>query len=158
MEGKLDKMLDPVEIWGADYVNQHLAKFENGVSCLSFKSVKEQYQQLGRSDGLFVIPKKEMEDLLKRTTGNISEIERELGIPEGEWLEKTINGDELILFNFSSNQISDKNLRMPIGSESGADKKLWLPGGKTIGGYSEAVINAFQWTDELDKLSIKVIK
>ena len=29
---------------------------------------------------------------------------------------------------------------MPSGNEIGADELLWIPGGKTLGGFSEAII------------------
>lgn len=29
---------------------------------------------------------------------------------------------------------------MPSGNEIGADKLLWIPGGMTLGGFSEAII------------------
>ncbi len=130
---------DPRTYLGEEYVANHLAKFEDGVSCLAPSNVINNYKQLGRSDGLFVIPKKEMDDLLKRTGGDIRKIEEELGIPNREWSKKEI---EIVRFDINKENIN--NLRMSSGNEAGANSE-WIPGGFTPTGNSEAVINSVEW-------------
>lgn len=41
-----------------------------------------------------------------------------------------------------------KNLRMPTGNEAGANN-LWVPGGITKNGKSEAVIDPIEWNNIL---------
>ena len=120
------------------YIKEHLAKFEGEVSCLSFEKSVNTYGQIGRDDGLFIMPKIEMDKLLQRTGKNISQIENELGIPEGSWSSKLHQGDKLIRVDIKINTHS--KLRIPSGNEIGADELLWIPGGKTLGGFSEAII------------------
>ena len=79
-----------------------------------------------------------MDKLLQRTGKNISQIENELGIPEGSWSSKLHQGDKLIRVDIKINTHS--KLRIPSGNEIGADELLWIPGGKTLGGFSEAII------------------
>ena len=104
----------------------------------------EDYKQLGRADGLFVMPKSEVDDLLKRTGGDVSKIEKELGIPAGKWTERIENGNQLMRFDINKENLKD--LRMSTGNESGANEE-WLPGGYTPRGNSEAVIDAVDWKD-----------
>jgi hypothetical protein len=119
----------------ASYINSHLNKFDNGGSYLVPKSVLDNRGRdlLGRPDGQFIIPKSEMDNLLTKTGGDISKIEKELGIPEGLW-----EGQELSRIDISD--LSNLNKRMPSGNEIGANE-LWMPGGKTPAGYSEVVVD-----------------
>jgi hypothetical protein len=126
----------------AGYIQQHLAKFEDEVSCLTFENAINTYGQIGRNDGLFIIPKAEMDNLLARTGGDISKIENELGIPDNRWykiLNNPLNQDKLVRIDIKITPNSQ--LRMPSGNEIGADDLLWIPGGKTFKGLSEAIIN-----------------
>jgi hypothetical protein len=88
---------------------------------------------IGRPDGQFLMPKSELDAVLKRADGDISVIERELGIPPGSW-----KGQELVRIDVPKPK--DLNLRVPSGNEAGAND-LWLPGGKLPTGQSEAVVN-----------------
>ena len=118
------------------YIASHLQKFRNGASYLVPKDVLDRYGRslLGMPDNSqFVMPASEMDDLLQRANGNVSQIEAELGIPAGAWSNK-----ELIRINISNPE--GLNLRMPSGNELGANN-LWLPGGKLPTGYSEAIVN-----------------
>ncbi|MGQ1892062.1 hypothetical protein ACT29H_16620, partial [Thermophagus sp. OGC60D27] len=119
----------------ANYINSHLSKFDNGGSYLVPKSVLDNRGRdlLGRPDGQFIIPKSEMDDLLTKTGGDITKIEKELGIPEGLW-----EGQELSRIDIPD--LSDLNKRMSSGNEIGANE-LWMPGGKTPAGYSEVVVD-----------------
>lgn len=51
---------------------------------------------------------------------------------------KLHQGDKLIRADIKINTRS--KLRMPSGNEIGADRLLWIPGGMTLGGFSEAII------------------
>jgi hypothetical protein len=111
---------------------------------------------LGRPDGLFVLPKSEMDQLLKKTGGNINEIEKELGIPAGNW-EDAINDAQvpssLIRIDIKPSQI--KKLRMPTGNELGANSE-WIPSGFTTNGLPEAIIEPIPW-NEIDIKQVQTI-
>ena len=117
------------------YINTHYSRFDEGASFLIPKESLDKYgrSMIGRPDGQFVMSKIEMDDLLLKAGGNLSVIEKELGIPFGLWKNK-----ELVRINISKPR--ELNLRIPSGNESGANN-LWLPGGKLPKGYNEAVIN-----------------
>lgn len=124
-----------------DYINKHLDKFSGEVSTLSFENSINTYGQIGRDDGLFILTKSEMDDLLQRTEGNISLIEKELGITTGTWsnrINDPLNPDKLVRININNSK--NHNLRMATGNEDGANN-LWLPGGKTSENLLEAVID-----------------
>jgi len=164
-QGTLNKILDPKKIYGEAYVTNHLAKFNDGAACFTFTGTK-QYGNLGRADGLFVMTKSEARALIKKANGDISVLEKELGIPEGMWQNRLDNGEQFLLFEFEKSELS--NLRMPRGSEAGADPNLWIPGGhlpgsvdpatgKVIPGYSEAVVDNFKWDAKLESHSSIVL-
>lgn len=119
----------------AAYIEKHLANFAQGASYLVPKDVLDRFGRklLGRPDGQFVMAKKEMDRLLKKSKGNLAYIETELGIPAGAWKGKT-------LVRIDIPQPQKLNLRLPSGNEGGANA-LWLPGGKLPNGYLEAVLN-----------------
>ena len=146
---------DPSDYLTKEYIDSHLAKFKDGVSCLALDNAKK-YATLGRQDGLFVLPKNEMDKMLARTGDNIAKIEKELGIPAGNWMRNTIEDSKpqsVIRIDINANQIS--NLRIPNGNEIGANS-MWIPGGYTINGVSEAVIDAIKWS-EIQSNQIKII-
>jgi hypothetical protein len=118
------------------YITSHLNRFKGGASYIVPRDVLDSYGRdiLGWPDNSqFVMPISEMNQLLLKTGGNISEIEKELGIPAGSW-----NNKELVRIDVPNP--SELNLRMPTGNEMGTNN-LWIPGGKLPTGYSEAVIN-----------------
>jgi hypothetical protein len=91
----------------------------------------------------FVTSKSGMDDILRRANGDISKIEKELGIPNGAW-----QGREMSRIDIPNPKELD--LRLPSGNEMGANK-LWLPGGKTINGKVEAVVNRIPEGSYLEK-------
>lgn len=119
------------------YINKHLKKFDEGGSYLVRTKTLDDYGRdaLGRPDGVFMMPKKEMDAVLARTGGDIAKIEKELGIPAGSW-----NRPGETLSRIDVPKPRDLDLRMPSGREAGANDD-WMPGGKLPGGGSEAVVN-----------------
>ena len=117
------------------YRHRHLRNFRRGASFLTQKQVLDKYGRamLGRQDGLFVMCKKEMDDLIQKADGQLIYIETELGIPAGMW-ENT----EIIRIDIR--RPKKLKLRLPSGNETGANE-LWIPGGKLPNGYLESVIN-----------------
>jgi hypothetical protein len=118
----------------ARHIEDHLKKFEQGVSFFCPQKIIDDFgSNLGRSDGVYVIPKPVMDDLIKRTNGDIAEIEKELAIPKGDWSNVKMSRVDVL-------NPKDFDLRMPSGNEVGANK-FFTPGGYTAAGQPEAVIN-----------------
>jgi hypothetical protein len=78
--------------------------------------------------------KTELDSLLKRADGNLSIIEKDLGIPENSWKGKAIRRIDI-------QNPMELQIRIPSGNEAGAND-LWLPGGYLPTGYREAVVNS----------------
>ena len=129
------KRPEPSEYLSEPYINSHLNKFDEGGGYITSKDVLDRFGRdtLGRPDGQFIMPKAELDALIKRANGDISVIEKELGIPAGAW-----KGKEIVRIDVPN--AKNSNLRMPSGNEAGANE-LWLPGGKLPTGKSEAIIN-----------------
>lgn len=147
---------DPSEYLTKEYIDSHLEKFKDGVSCLKLESIKENFKNLGMEDGLFVLPKYVMDEMIERAGNNISKIERELGIPAGDWNGKIYDLDHplsLIRIDILPSQI--KKLRIPTGNEFGANNK-WVPGGYTDYGLPEAVIEPIPW-EQIENSQITTI-
>ena len=83
--------------------------------------------------GSLLLPRLKMDNILKKAAGDISIVERELGISPGGW-----KGQEVVRIDIPNPRGTD--IRIPNGNESGAND-LWIPGGKTSGGRLEAVVN-----------------
>lgn len=127
-KGQLDDIPDPSTYLDADYIANHLAKFDDGGSRIV---LKETYVRrgLGKPDeGMteFISTKLEIDYIL---TLPVAEQAERLGL-----LVDEINGG-LVRIDFNpSNKIE-----IPSGKEFGANDK-WIPGGKTSGGADEAII------------------
>jgi RHS repeat-associated protein len=126
---------DPSEYLSLEYIQNHLSNFDGGASYLAPKAALDRWGRnpVGRADGQFVSPSYEVDDLLRRTKGNLVLIEKELGIPAGAW-----QGKEFVRIDIPNP--GSMNVRMPWGNESGANS-LWLPGGRLPTGKLEAVID-----------------
>ena len=118
------------------YISSHLEKFDQGAAFLVPKNNLDKYgrELIGYSDDTqFVMPKSTLDDLIKKTGGDISTIEKELGIPSGAWQGKEISRIDVL-------NPREHGLRLPSGNEMGTNE-LWLPGGKTATGQYEGVLN-----------------
>ncbi len=117
------------------YRHRHQRNFRRGASFLIPKYILDKYGRaiLGRQDGLFVMSKKQMDDLLQKANGQLAFIETELGIPAGLW-----NNTALIRIDIPHPK--RHHLRIPSGNETGAND-LWIPGGKLPNGYLESVVD-----------------
>jgi hypothetical protein len=89
---------------------------------------------IGGKGGTFVMSGDQLNDIIKSSKGDISRIEDALGFDRG-YLGK--NPVIVEIHNYSG-------LRLPQGNELGAFPEYWLPGGYTIGGIKEAVIDPAQ--------------
>lgn len=124
---------DPSEYLPPGYIEQHLAKFEDGATRFMPESNFEKYGLSQRDGTSFVMAKSEVDALLEATAGDPRAMERALGWPEGFL-------DENKLLRIDIEDPESHNVRVPSGNEAGAND-LWLPGGKLPDGLSEAVID-----------------
>ncbi|WP_018691112.1 hypothetical protein [Algicola sagamiensis] len=117
------------------YIRIHLSYFQAGASYLVSKAALDRWGRnpVGRPDGQFVSTKSDIDNLLKKTQGDLALIEEELGIPAGTW-----QGKPFVRIDIP--QPSQFHLRLPSGNESGANT-LWIPGGRLPTGKLEAVVN-----------------
>ncbi|QDQ25109.1 hypothetical protein FNU76_01360 [Chitinimonas arctica] len=126
----------PASYLPANYVARHQQAFACGASYLVPKAALDRWGRdpVGRTDGQFVSPSYEVDDMLARTHGDMAMIEKELGIPAGEW-----QGKAFMRIDIPRPQALD--VRIPSGNESAANA-LWIPGGRLPTGQLEAVVNA----------------
>jgi hypothetical protein len=131
-KGELDKIPDPSEYLDADYISNHLAKFDEGIGRVSTRANYNEFGTLGGPNS-FILPESELRQILNETGGNVRKIEKRLGMHEGDL------GDNPVFGVFERESVGE--IKMPSGREGGADKDLWIPGGKTSGGTTEAVVD-----------------
>ena len=79
------------------------------------------------------MPRAEFERVMNETGGDLSKLDDLLSF--GGTLRNSNPEDWDIAF------ISNPQVRMPTGNESGAFDNLWVPGGYTGGGVAEAVMD-----------------
>ena len=149
----------PATYLDSTYMQEHLSQFEDGAvsfitppSFANYTVDGNQSQYHGRADGLFVLPAnwaKEMiidaktDPSVTRHPNNSAEgnqallvmIEKRMGIPVGCW---STNNSKLLAVYIENPK--DLNLRLPSGSEGGANIE-WRPGGYTLGGVPEAFVD-----------------
>ena len=88
---------------------------------------------IAQRDGTsFVMPTREVDDLMRSTGGDPRAMEEALGLPNG-----FLDGD-VVRVDIPEDNLP--GLRMPSGNEAGANDE-WLPGGHLPTGISEAVID-----------------
>ena len=129
---------DPTTYLSQEYIKEHLAQFDDGVSIIMTEQNYEKFV-LGNDyigipdDGTqFVLPKGVCDDVAREADGDISVYEKMLGFDEGHFAK----GGGLVRIDVED--IADLNLRIPNGNEYGANSH-WIPGGYTDGGVPEAV-------------------
>lgn len=129
---------NPSTYLSKEYIEAHLAMFDDGASIIM---TKEQYIQFvqGKShigipdDGTqFVMPKNYCDEVAKQADGDVSIYEIRLGFDVGHFSD----GGGLVRIDIDS--LEGLNLRMPSGNEYGANNH-WIPGGYTDGDVPEAV-------------------
>lgn len=126
---------EPEAYLSKEHIEAHMKLFEEGAAYLVPKKMLDKFGRdpVGRKVGQFVMTKAEMDSLLAKTGGDISKIEKALGIPAGAW-----SGETLVRIDVTAPK--DHNLRLPSGNEAGAND-LWIPGGKLPTGQAEAVVD-----------------
>lgn len=123
------KKPSPEEYLCQETIDFHLQKFEaNG--CYKFVS-SEPKGILGENDGVFVTTGTSAKKALAEANGDPRKLEEFLGMPKGYL------GDDPYIVRVDNPQ----NLRMPTGNETNAWQDRWCPGGTTVGGVDEALVD-----------------
>jgi hypothetical protein len=125
---------DPSTYLSAQYIDAHLSDFrDSGVVRFTSENSLLARGTAG-PDGGFVFPKNKFDSLFTQSGGDLSIIEKQLGLPSGY-----LKSADTVAIYIKPTDL--KGLRMPSGNESGALPAEWIPGGYTKGGTPEAVID-----------------
>ncbi|SMC92338.1 hypothetical protein, partial [Papillibacter cinnamivorans] len=119
---------DPATYLKEEYITSHTTQFKDGVTKISYQAPSG---YAGPPGGTFVMPTSVADDLIARAGGDVSELERLLGLDPGELGTNPVRIDIA----------NPSGLRMPSGNEKGANFK-WIPGGYTSGGIPEVIIDS----------------
>ncbi|HNG61917.1 MAG TPA: hypothetical protein PKZ52_19005, partial [Cellvibrionaceae bacterium] len=123
---------DPSEYLSADYIAHHLAEFDNGAVRFTSRAAVEKYGTAGNNEA-FILPKDQFVKMINESNGDLRIVEEKLALSKGYLGDK----DTMIV---EIKPADLKGLKMPSGNEKGANP-LWVPGGRTGGGVSEAVVD-----------------
>lgn len=128
---------DPSEYLDQSYIDQHLARFEDGASRIYSSDSLHQWGP-GNRGITFVFPTSELQTILDETGGNARDLALRLGLDADFFLDA--NGDpiDVEIRHFAPEELT--NIRMPSGNEGGANDQ-WIPGGFLPTGVPEAVID-----------------
>jgi hypothetical protein len=149
----------PTDLLPPAAIAKHLDKFANGAHAFidptASKKIENEITDTRFKgwgiDSNFVAPLDEANALNAKAhkERGIETIEDELGIPSKYWSKSEWNpGKELVRWVIPKPKLNLEEegvgvlLEMATGQESGADPKLWVAGGLTKGGASEAVLKA----------------
>ena len=110
----------------------HRRDFSNGYTKIVFFKPDDS-TTMGDNSGTFVMPTKDADRLIRDARGNPRNLERMLG------LKQHALGDNPYRVDFTDN----KAVRFPSGNESGANEG-WIPGGRTISGIREGVVDKIE--------------
>ena len=143
---------NPKTYVNSEYLTKHFAEFDEGATVIQTEWAYTNYSEANGFVGvpddntLFAMPTKYADKVIKNSNGNINYIEEKLGFPKGYFKY----GGGLVRIDIED--LSDLDLRLPSGNETGANS-LWIPGGETSGGVPEAILN----TVPLDKTRVSRI-
>ncbi|TRW86178.1 hypothetical protein FK535_06790 [Mycolicibacterium sp. 018/SC-01/001] len=124
---------DPSDYLSQEYIDHHMAKFDDGATRLMPEDNYNKYGLAQRDGTSFVMATKEVEELLASTHGDPRALEQALGMPEG-FLEKHR------ILRIDIPEPLNHDARIPSGNEAGANDQ-WIPGGLLPDGLAEAVID-----------------
>lgn len=104
----------------------------DGAVRISSTSTIEEFGTAGPNGG-FVLPKSELDNIIKEANGNINVIEQKLGLSQGQ-----LSSGEFSILEIAPEDFN--NIRVPSGNEKGVNDN-WRAGGYTSGGVPEAVMD-----------------
>ncbi|HEX2969728.1 MAG TPA: hypothetical protein VHO46_11565 [Bacteroidales bacterium] len=133
-KSKGEKVPEPDTYLNKNLIDNHLKKFENDdiVRITSEKALKDFNGTLGPSDA-FVMPYKEYQDMIFETAGDLRKIENKIGFDPNTLKE------DVVFAHIKRSDVGE--IKIPSGNETGANVAKWIPGGKTCGGISEAIVD-----------------
>ena len=119
---------------GDKFVDSHLSKFKNDGCAFVIKKtdvIGLNYNSLPPNK--FVALKSDMEKIISDCKGNRRLLAKKLGYEDSNVFD---NGEIFVVY---TKENSSFKFDMPTGNERGANE-MWIPGGKTSGGITEAVL------------------
>ncbi|MFZ4516392.1 MAG: DUF6531 domain-containing protein [Acidimicrobiia bacterium] len=135
--------------WYSEAVRPIDSSFNDGAAFITKDGITGRFGQMhGYDDGLFVMPKGEVDTLVKnleRGRYTPQDLTRKLGFDPGEYQVKAGlrgGGVDLEVTRISPDVVSKSNIRLADSSITGANKDFFVPNkAATTGGFHEAVIN-----------------
>ncbi|MFS0895750.1 hypothetical protein [Microbacterium sp. 179-I 3D3 NHS] len=128
---------NPESYLDADYIQQHLARFDDGASRIYFSDSLHTWGP-GNRGSTFVFPTSELQTILDETGGDATQLAIRLGLDPGDFYDPHGNPWPVEIRHFEPSEL--ENLRIPSGNEGGANPQ-WIPGGYLPAGLPEAVID-----------------
>ncbi|KAF0813533.1 hypothetical protein IGB42_01884 [Andreprevotia sp. IGB-42] len=123
----------PSDYLPKQYLDEHLAQFDDGASRFMSEANLKQYGPAQRDGTSFVMPKAEADALLTRAAGDKTVMTEALGLKKDFF-----DTDKLVRVDIPKPR--ELNLRVPSGNEAGANE-FWIPGGKLPTGANEAIVD-----------------
>lgn len=133
------KRVSPEMYLDAEHLEAHREFFKNGGAWFTFPKYAEGSKEFsgfygvrnpgdGLMPGLYMTSFDEIKEIVKSANGDIRVISEKLGT---RWTDP-----DMRIQVFHGDPYS-AGFRIPDGNVAGTDKELWIPGGKTSGGYHE---------------------
>lgn len=129
----------PAEYLDNDYIQQHIARFDDGATRFYRADSLDKYGP-GNNGTTFVFPTSEIDDIIKKADGDPTKLGTMLGLGENFFVDADGKAVDIIRADFDPEQLMNGNIRMPRGTEGGANAQ-WIPGGYLPEGIPEAVFN-----------------
>ncbi len=130
---------DPAEYLDADYIQQHLQRFEGGATRFYRQESLERWGP-GNQGTTFVFPTSEIDDIIADAGGDPKKLGVMLGLGEDFFVDANGSAVPIMRADFSPQELRAGDLRMPTGNEGGAVQQ-WIPGGYLPEGIPETVFN-----------------
>lgn len=124
---------DPSTYLDQHYINKHLDRFKDGAARIYVSDSLYGYGP-GNAGSTFVIPKGDLDQMIKDADGDALKLGEMLGMDPADYFV----GKDIEVRTFKPEELT--NLRMPSGNEGGANSE-WIPGGMLPTGIPEAVID-----------------
>lgn len=118
---------DPSAYLPKEYIDEHLAMFDGGVSKVMSAAPAG---NVGPPGGTFTLPAKFLDDAVVKSGGDVAKMEKLLSLDPGTLGANPVRVDIPL----------PSGMRMPSGNELGANTH-WIPGGFTKGGIPEVTID-----------------
>lgn len=129
----------PGEYLDADYIQQHLQRFDGGATRF-YKTDSLSAYGPGNQGTTFAFPTSEIDNIIADANGDPKKLGVMLGLGADYFVDGDGNPVDVTRADFSHEEIVNGNLRMPRGSEGGANA-AWIPGGYLPEGIPEAVFD-----------------